>query len=317
MSAKIPEPYSVQWLPTADGHQLYLEQSGAQDGIPVVYCHGGPGGGSSPFHRSLFDARRYRIILFDQRGCGQSKPLYSLTNNDTQHLVADMELIREALGIERWLVCGGSWGSTLALAYGQAHPSRCLGFILRGIFLGRDEDIEWLYGPDGGASQVFPDFYRDFYRQIENAEIPDPVTAYHQLLHSDQPRVRLDAALAWSLWESRIASLRTHPAAFAGEQEEDAALALALLENHYFMHQSFLKPNQLLQGVGAIAHLPCILVHGRYDMVCKAENAWQLAQHWPAAELVWVEDAGHSASEPGIAAALYQASVRMAQQLGD
>jgi proline iminopeptidase len=309
------EAFASQWLETQDGQQIYLEQSGNPAGIPVIYCHGGPGGGSSPFHRHLFAPDRYHIIIFDQRGCGLSKPALQLENNSTTHLVADMELIRQHLQINSWVVAGGSWGSTLALAYGQAYPQHCLGFILRGIFLGRVEDIDWLYRPGIGASQIFPDYYQDFVKPVAHLPQLDILQAYQIALHQQDQSRRLEAAMAWSLWESRIATLLPNEFSAGYQMDEASALALALIEHHYFQHQCFLDPDQLLNNIYKISHLPCQIVHGRYDIICKAENAFSLASRWPAAQLNWVVDAGHSATETGIAKALYQACLVLAEQL--
>jgi len=307
--------YRSEFLTTADGQRLYLEQSGNPAGIPVLMCHGGPGGGCSPFQRTLFDNQRYRIVLFDQRGCGQSTPFASISNNTTADLIADIELIRQHLGIERWLVAGGSWGSTLALAYGEQHPSRCLGFILRGIFLGRPEDIDWLYRPCGGASQMFPDFFADFIQPIAADKGLDVLVAYRQLLQGEDQALKLAAAQAWSLWESRVATLLPNSAMRAGAMDEASALPLARIENHYFLNHCFLAPNQLLAQIQQINHLPCWIVHGRYDVVCKMENAWALAQAWPQAKLRIIHNAGHSASETGICRALFDAASEFADSL--
>lgn len=307
--------WATEWLETVDGQTIYLEQSGNPAGIPVIYCHGGPGGGSSPFHRQLFDPVLYHIIIFDQRGCGFSTPALQLESNSTPHLIADMEQIRHHLQLNRWVVAGGSWGSTLALAYGQAYPQHCLGFILRGIFLGREQDIDWLYRAGYGASQVFPDYYQDFIKPVADFSELDILQAYQLVLHSHDQTVRLNAALAWSTWESRIATLLPNEFGQGGEMDAQSALALALIEHHYFQHQCFFVPDQLLNNIDKIRHLPCQIVHGRYDMVCKAENAFSLASLWPGAQLNWVADAGHSASEPGMSAALYQASQWLATQL--
>lgn len=307
------ECYCSEFLTTPDGHRLYVEQSGNPKGIPVLMCHGGPGGGSSPFQRTLFDPESYRIVLFDQRGCGQSTPFASLENNTTQHLLADIEQIREHLAIEKWLVAGGSWGSTLALAYGQHHPERCLGFILRGIFLGRPEDIDWLYRPSGGASQMFPDFFADFMAPIVHLKGQDVLVAYAQLLQSEHLEVQLPAAQAWSLWESRVATLLPNAAMRSGALDEHSALPLARIENHYFLHHCFLAPQQLLNELQKVQHLPCWIVHGRYDVVCKLENAWSLHQAWPGSKLQIIDNAGHSASEPGICRALFNAATEFAE----
>lgn len=309
------DTFATQWLETPDGQQIYLEQSGNPDGIPVIYCHGGPGGGSSPFHRQLFDPKLYHIIIFDQRGCGLSTPALQLESNSTAHLIADMEQIRQYLQIQSWVVAGGSWGSTLALAYGQAYPEHCLGFILRGIFLGRQQDIDWLYRAGGGASQVFPDYYQDFLQPVAQLSHLDILEAYQLQLHHRDDSVRLEAALAWSIWESRIATLLPNEFSCGGDMDAQSALALALIEHHYFQHHCFFEPDQLLNNIHKINHLPCQIVHGRYDIVCKAENAFSLASLWPGAELKWVVDAGHSASEVGIRSALVQASLAIAVQL--
>jgi len=309
------EAFDQQFLAVSDGHVLYLEQSGNPAGIPVLMCHGGPGGGSSPFQRTLFDPTVYRIILFDQRGCGQSTPFASLEANTTAHLIADIEKIRQHLGIERWVVAGGSWGSTLVLAYGQAHPIRCLGFLLRGIFLGRPEDIDWLYRPGGGASQLFPDYFADFMAPIAEFAGLDVLVAYQQLLQQQDQAQRLTAAQAWSLWEARVATLLPNGAMRSGAMSAESALPLACIENHYFLHHCFLAPDQLLAKLPTIHHLPCFIVHGRYDVVCKAENAWSLHQAWPGSALTLVANAGHSASEVGICRALFDASLQLAQQL--
>ena len=307
--------YHSEFVTTPDGHQLYVEQSGNPMGIPVLMCHGGPGGGCSPFQRTLFDPQRFRIVLFDQRGCGQSTPFASLDNNTTAHLIADIELLREHLGISQWLVAGGSWGSTLALAYGEQHPDRCLGFILRGIFLGRAEDIDWLYRPGGGASQIFPEYFADFMAPIAQFAGLDVLVAYQQLLQGDDVELQLQAAQAWSLWESRVATLMPNPSMRAGAVEPLSALPLARIENHYFLNHCFLAPHQLLAQLSRINHLPCWIVHGRYDVVCKMENAWTLANAWPGAHLHIVHHAGHSASEAGICRALYDAASAFADKV--
>lgn len=310
------ESYHSEFLSRPDGHRVYLEQSGNPQGIPVLMCHGGPGGGSSPFQRTLFDPQQYRIVLFDQRGCGQSTPFASLERNTTQDLLADMDAIRLHLGIAQWVVAGGSWGSTLALVYAQHFPQHCLGLILRGIFLGRPEDIDWLYRPGGGASQLFPDYYTDFFAAVAQQKGLDILVAYQQLLQHPDPSIRLPAAQAWSLWEARVATLLPNTAMREGATEPESALPLARIENHYFLHHCFLRPNQLLQELHKVTHLPCYIVHGRYDIVCKMENAWSLHQAWPGSVLTVVSNAGHSASETGISRALYDVSVLLAQRLG-
>lgn len=314
--AEIPEAYQIDFLQRPDGHRIYVEQSGNPHGIPVLMCHGGPGGGSSPFQRSLFDTSVYRVVLFDQRGCGQSTPFASLEHNTTADLISDIEAIRQHLQIEKWVVAGGSWGSTLALAYGQQYPERCLGFILRGIFLGRAEDIDWLYRPGGGASQLFPDYFADFMQAIAPMQGLDVLVAYRERLQGSDSAVMLAAAQAWSLWEARVATLLPNAAMREGAIEFESAIPLARIENHYFLHHCFLAPQQLLLQLKRISHLPAYIVHGRYDAVCKFENAWSLHQAWPGSVLATVQQAGHSASEPDIARALYQASTELAVRLG-
>jgi len=314
--AEAVDCYDQLWLERPGGHRIYVEQSGNPQGIPVVMCHGGPGGGSSPYQRTLFDPAVYRIVLFDQRGCGQSTPFASLERNTTPELLADMEAIREHLAIEQWVIAGGSWGSTLALAYGQTHPERCLGFILRGIFLGRAEDIDWLYRPGGGASQLFPDYFEDFMAPIASMPGLDVLVAYQQLLQGPSSAQQQQAAQAWSLWEARVATLVPNSRMLQGALELESALPLALLENHYFLHHCFLAPAQLLSQMPRIAEKPAYLVHGRYDAVCKLENAWQLHRAWPGSVLTIVAQAGHSASEPAIGKALYLASQQLANRLG-
>lgn len=307
--------YHSEFLPRPHGLRLYLEQSGNPQGIPVLMCHGGPGGGCSPFQRTLFDPQQYRIVLFDQRGCGQSTPFASLEHNTTQDLVDDIEAIRQHLGINRWVVAGGSWGSTLALAYAEQYPQHCLGLILRGIFLGRPEDIDWLYRPGGGASQLFPDYFADFVAPVADKKGLDILVAYQLLLQHADASIRLHAAQAWSLWEARVATLLPNTAMRDGATEPDYALPLARIENHYFLHHCFLRPDQLMAELGKVQHLPCFIVHGRYDIVCKLESAWTLHQAWPDSVLTIVANAGHSASETGISRALYDASLQLAIRL--
>ena len=309
------EIFASEFLSRPQGQQIYLEQSGNPAGIPVLMCHGGPGGGSSPFQRTLFDPARYRILLFDQRGCGQSTPFASLAHNTTADLIGDMEAIRQHLQLEQWVVAGGSWGSTLALAYAQQYPQRCLGLILRGIFLARPEDISWLYRPGGGASQLFPDYFADFMAPLAAMPGLDVLVAYQQLLQHPDEAMRLSAAQAWSLWEARVATLLPNPAMRRGAVEAESALPLARIENHYFLHHCFLAKDQLLGAVATVQHLPCYIVHGRYDIVCKLENAWALQQQWPGSVLKIVNDAGHSASEPGISRALYEMATLLADRL--
>ncbi|HID80871.1 MAG TPA: prolyl aminopeptidase [Chromatiales bacterium] len=304
-------PYKVEHLPVSDGHQLYLEQSGNSQGLPVLFLHGGPGGGCQPWNRQFFDPKRYRIILFDQRGAGKSTPHASLHANTTQHLVADIETIREHLGIDRWLIFGGSWGSTLALAYAEQHPEHVMGLILRGIFLCRDEDIHWFY--QHGAGRLFPDYWLDFLAPIPEHERYDLVSAYYKRLTGNDEVARMACAEAWSVWEGRTATLNADARLAAHFAEPYFALAMARIECHYFMNHAFIKPNQLLEDAHKLANIPGVIVHGRYDIICPVDQAFLLHQEWPDSELNVIPAAGHAASEPGIAAALVQATDKMAE----
>ncbi len=307
------KPYAVRHLPVDARHTLYVEQCGRHDGIPVVFLHGGPGAGCEPFHRRFFDPARYRIILFDQRGCGRSTPHAELEHNTTAHLVADIEAIREALGIDRWLVFGGSWGSTLGLVYAESHPERVLGLILRGIFLCRPREIHWFY--QEGASRVFPDYWQDYLVPIPEAERGDLLHAYHRRLTGSDEMTRMAAAKAWSLWEGRAASLMPNDDVIRHFGDPYTALSLARVENHYFVNDSFLAENQILANAGRLAAIPGVIVHGRYDMVCPLESALELHRVWSGAELRVIPDAGHSAAEPGIRRALVAATDRFADEL--
>lgn len=307
-------PYRTFRLAVGDGHTLYVEESGAPGGLPVIFLHGGPGGGSSPYHRRFFDPRRYRIVVFDQRGCGRSSPYAGLDHNTTWDLVGDIEKIREELRIERWMVFGGSWGSTLALAYAQQHPDRVLGLVLRGIFLCRDRDIQWFY--QFGASEVFPDAWEQFISPIPEAERDDMVAAYRRRLTGVDEQQRIMAAIAWSLWEGTTATLRHDEHTRTHFSDPAVALALARIENHYFVNHCFLRENQLLAGARELRGIPGVIVHGRYDVVCPAGQAWTLHRVWPEAELKIIEDAGHAATEPGIRRALVAATEAMADRLG-
>ena len=305
------EPYARGMMETgpADqggGHQIYWELCGNPDGIPVVFLHGGPGGGCSPMQRRLFDPRRYRILLFDQRGCGRSTPHASLENNTTWHLVADIERLREMTRVESWLVFGGSWGSTLALAYAQAHPDRATGLILRGIFTLRRAELLWYY--QEGASWLFPDKWERFLAPIPAAEQGDLMAAYRRRLVGDDASIRIEAARAWSLWEGETLTLRPSPDIVSQHGEDHYALAFARIENHYFVHGAWLEEGQLLRDVPRIAHLPGVIVQGRYDVATPARTAWDLHRAWPAAEFHLIDDAGHATTEPGILTALIHAT---------
>ncbi len=306
-------PYVNHSLAVAPPHVLHVEESGTPEGIPVVFLHGGPGGGTEPWHRQFFDPNRYRIVLFDQRGCGRSTPHASLEANTTADLIADMERIRVHLGIDSWVVFGGSWGSTLGLAYAQAHPGRVRGLILRGIFLCRERDLHWFY--QEGASRIFPDFWEDFLEPIPEPEREDLIRAYHDRLTGDDELARMAAAKAWSVWEGRCATLLANHAVVEHFADPFTALSLARIECHYFVHHAFLEPDQLLQGASRLRDIPGHIVHGRYDVVCPLEQAWALHRSWPQATLEIVPDAGHAASEPGIVDALVRATDAMADRL--
>jgi len=309
------EPYRTHHLAVDARHTLYVEECGNPDGLPLVFLHGGPGAGLAPYHRRFFDPARWRIVLFDQRGAGRSTPFADLVDNTTAHLVADIEAIRGLLGIERWAVFGGSWGSTLALAYAQAHPERVLGLVLRGIFLARDEELRWFNEVDGGARYIFPERWARFRDFIPKAERDNMIEAYWQRLDSDDEATRLAAARAWSAYEGGSTTLEHDPDGDGDFADPNAALSLARLEVHYFRHRMFLEPDQLLRGIECIRHLPATIVHGRYDIVCPMKTAWDLANAWPQAELRVVL-AGHSAADPAIAAALVEATDRLADRYG-
>jgi proline iminopeptidase len=303
------EPYNTGRLKVSDVHEIYFEESGNPKGKPVVFLHGGPGGGSEPKQRRFFNPSKYRIVLFDQRGCGKSTPYASLEANTTWDLVADTEKVREHLGIEAWQVFGGSWGSTLALAYAETHPRRVTELVLRGIFLLRKKEIDWFY--QRGASILYPDAWEPYLAHIPEGERGDMLAAYHRRLTSEDPAVRLAAARIWSGWEGRTSKL-IPDAEFAGHYEEDEfALAFARIEVHYFANGGFLNPeDQLLREVGRIRHIPCVIVQGRYDVVCPIESAWELHRAWPEADLIITPDSGHSAFEPPNSRALVAATDR-------
>lgn len=290
------EPYDHGMLAVSDLHSIYWEQSGNPKGKPAVFVHGGPGGGTDPKHRRFFDPSVYRIILFDQRGCGRSKPFASLVDNTTWDLVRDMEKLREHLGIERWLVFGGSWGSTLALTYAEEHPDRVTELVLRGIFLLRKWEIDWFY--QEGASRMFPDAWDAYLAEIPEAERGDLLTAYHKRLHDPDPAVALRAAKAWSIWEASTSCLYQDPSVIARMGGDDFATAFARIECHYFINKGFFdKESHLLDNIARIRHIPGVIVQGRYDVVCPAESAWELSKAWPEAQLVITKDAGHAAFE--------------------
>ena len=304
------EPCRVHTVPVSDGHRLYVEESGKADGLPVVFVHGGPGAACESYHRQFFNPEIYRIILFDQRGCGQSTPHASLQGNTTQALVSDMEVIRTTLGIDHWVVFGGSWGSTLGLVYAETHPENVLGLILRGIFLCRPRDIHWFY--QDGASCLLPDQWQDFLQPIAEAERHDLVSAYYRRLTGDDEIAKMAAAKAWSLWEGRASTLLPKSAVVDHFGNPKTALSLARIECHYFMNDSFLQTDQILKNVSRLKKIPGVIVHGRYDVVCPLEQAWLLHQAWPQSRLQVIQDAGHSATEPGIVDALVTATDQFA-----
>ena len=302
------EPFDQRMFDRGDGHSIYVEQSGRPDGLPVVVVHGGPGGGSSPAMRRYFDPSVYRIILFDQRGCGKSIPHASVENNTTWHLVGDMEAIREALDIESWIVFGGSWGATLALIYGQTHPERVACFVLRGVFLMTRPELDWFYG--GGAGYFWPDHWERFVSLVPEGERDDLISAYHKRLFSGDRSTEVRFAQAWAKWENALASMNS--AGVVGEPPAEYARAFSRLENHYFHNMGFLdEKSQILENLSKIAHIPGFVVQGRYDMICPPQSAYSLTAGWKNAQLRMVHNAGHALSEPGISAEL----VRVMNQL--
>ena len=296
-----------------DLHTMYWEESGNPQGVPVLFLHGGPGSGTVPRQRQFFDPAYYRIVLFDQRGAGKSTPLGETRNNTTQLLVADIERLRDMLGIARWLVFGGSWGSTLALAYGQAHPAACLGFILRGIFLCTPAEVDWFLH---GMRWFFPQAHAKFVAHIPQDERGDLLAAYCRRLFSDDGAQSVDAARSWSGYEASCLYLLPHPEEQQAFDTPEVALGVGRLEAHYFRNAGFLGPEQLLRNVGLLQHLPAVIVQGRYDVICPPSTAWRLHQAWPQARLHIVEDAGHAAFEPGIEAALLAATSQFRDRQG-
>ncbi|RJE80481.1 prolyl aminopeptidase [Paracoccus sp. JM45] len=293
------EPYARHTIEVGDGHSLYVEECGNPEGRPVVVLHGGPGGGCSPFMRRFFDSAHFRVVLFDQRGCGQSTPAASVQANTTQHLVNDISLIREHLGIDQWLLFGGSWGATLALAYAETHPDHVTGLVLRGVFLGMQTELDWFYG--GGAARFFPELWDRFQEPIPQAERDDMIGAYHRRLFDDDTGRQTRFAQPWLMWENALAGLQSSA---SGHAPPEYARAFARLENHFFSHKCFLDEGQLLRDRGRIEHLPAVIVQGRYDMVCPPASAYALAQGWADCQLRFVPASGHALSEPRITAEL-------------
>lgn len=305
------EPFESQFLNVGDGHTLYVEQCGNPSGKPVVMLHGGPGGGANPTMRRFHDPERYRIILFDQRGCGRSRPHASLDHNTTWHLVADIERIRAHYGIEAWQVFGGSWGSTLALAYAQTHPDRVTELVLRGIFTLRRAEIDWFYS--NGCNWLFPDAYQAFRDLIPENERDDLIAAYYRRLTGDDPKIMQEAARIWSQWEGSTLSIQSNPDRVAAFGADRYALAFARIECHYFQHGGFLdSDDQLHANMHRIRHIPGTIIHGRFDVVTPVRTAWELSNRWPEADLRIISEAGHAMTEPGIMEELVGATNRYA-----
>ena len=296
------EPFHSGMLPVSNLHQIYYEQSGNPNGKPVLFIHGGPGGGTNPMHRRYFNPEIYHIILVDQRGSGKSLPHPEIRENTTQLLIQDFEQIRELLNIKQWLLFGGSWGVTLGLAYAEAYPECVSGLILRGVFLGLQEDLHWMY--QHGASEIFPEAWSEYIEIIPENERENMIGAYHKRLFSQDKHIQQQAAVAWSKWEGSISSLFIDVAQIAKFSEANFSLAFASIENHFFTNNLFLRHNQLLEEAYKISNIPTTIVHGRYDICCPMRGAWQLKQALPNASLIVVPDAGHSLTEVGIARAL-------------
>ena len=307
------EPYHQCKLKVSAIHTLWIEESGNPDGIPVVFLHGGPGAGCESFQRRFFDPTLFRIILFDQRGCGRSTPHAELVENTTQHLVEDLETIRSHLKVEKWLVFGGSWGSTLALSYAETHTNRVTGLILRGVFLCRKRDIHWFY--QDGASYLYPDLWQHYINIIPKDEHSDLVSAFYRRLTSSDENKRMKAAHAWSAWEGGTSNLVAKNSVIEHFTDPHTALSLARIECHYFVNDSFMRDNQLIEESHKLRDLPGVIVHGRYDVVCPIEQAYALHQSWPNAELIITPRAGHSATEDENVDALVRATQKFAKLL--
>lgn len=300
------EPYHEFQLNVSGLHTLWIEECGNPKGTPVVFLHGGPGAACEKFHRCFFNPDKYRIILFDQRGCGRSSPHAELEENTTQNLIEDIEVIRKQLNIEKWVVFGGSWGSTLALAYAQDHPNCVTGLILRGVFLCRPRDIQWFY--QEGASYIYPDSWQEYIKVIPQSERYDLVAAFYQRLLSEDENIRLTAARAWSIWEGSTSNLNPKAKVLEHFSDPHIALSLARIECHYFVNNSFMRENQLLNDAHKLATIPGVIIHGRYDVVCPLEQAYALHQAWPQAKFIIAQNSGHSASEAEIIHALIEAT---------
>lgn len=292
------EPYETGMLDVGDGHSVYFERCGKPGGKPAVFLHGGPGAGCSPDHRRLFDPEIYDVLLFDQRGCGRSKPYARLDDNTTWHLVADIERLRTMTGAEKWLVFGGSWGSTLSLSYAETHPEHVSELVLRGVYTLTRAELDWYY--QFGASELFPDKWARFEAPIPQAERGNMINAYRKILTGDDEARKLEAAVAWSTWEGETITLLPSEEYSDSFSADDFAIAFARIENHYFFHGAWLEEGQLMRDIEKIRHIPCVIVHGRYDMPCPMRYAWLLAQAWPEADFHLIEGAGHAYSEPAI-----------------
>ncbi len=304
------DPFDQRVVDMGDGHRIYVEQCGDPNGIPVVILHGGPGGGCSPAMRRYFNPDVYRVILFDQRGCGRSRPTASIEDNTTWHLVADIERLRKLFEIEDWIVFGGSWGATLALIYAQTHPDRVNRLVLRGVFLATQAELDWFYG--GGAGKFWPEQWAKFTSLLPEQEVDDAIAAYNKRLFSGDRATEILYARAWSHWENALASIHTNGS--VGESPGEYARTFARLENHYFTNKAFLEyDGQILDQMDRIAHIPGHIVQGRYDMICPPQAAWNLSERWPNAELKMVRQAGHALSEPGISAELVRIMDRVAE----
>ncbi|MHB1951207.1 MAG: prolyl aminopeptidase [Acidiferrobacteraceae bacterium] len=307
------EPYATHRIAVDPPHVLYVEECGNPSGIPVLFVHGGPGAGIEAVHRRFFDPRRYRIVLFDQRGAGRSTPYASVQGNTTPALVSDIETLRSQLGVKRWLLFGGSWGSTLALVYAETYPERVLGLILRGIFLCRPAEIRWFY--QHGAHWLFPDYWEDFVAPIPERERDNLVAAYYRRVTGDDMSEQARCARSWSLWEARTSTLAPNANLVDRLAGPAVALAMARIETHYFMHDSFLGENEIIRNASRLATIPGIVIHGRYDVVCPLENAWMLHRAWPSSRLEIMGESGHSALEPRITDALVAAANEFADRL--
>ncbi|MBK2296716.1 prolyl aminopeptidase [Francisella philomiragia] len=300
------EPYNQEFLKVSDIHTIYFEECGNPNGKPALFIHGGPGGGIQPSYRQYFNPDKYRVILVDQRGCGKSTPFAELRENTTQNLIEDFEKIRKKLNIDKWMLFGGSWGSTLGLAYAQAYPEVVTELVLRGIFLGREKELSWLY--QHGASMVFPDMWEKYIEPIPVEQRKDFISAYHAILTGDDEKLKQQAAVAWSVWEASTSKLFVDKKSIDRYGEDKFSLAFARIECHYFKNKLFIEEAQLLNEAYKIKDIPGVIVQGRYDMVCPAVSAWDLHKVWPKAELDIIADAGHSISEPGILEALVRAT---------